>query len=175
MKPGLAGAEFRLSEAPTLHKTKRAKTMRTTYELHGYLTGTLWQGCEAYKNLNLKFVRNETDRPSPWIDAHETLRDAMLAATSDGDFQSCKVADGFLRCKTRSRLGYIVHVRTYELSRFPSVADMVNEKGCGPEGRNEFRPVAGAATARSPYRLPERGNQPHFSIRRKNSASWRCS
>jgi hypothetical protein len=107
--------------------------MKTAFELQGYLTGTIWQGCEAYKPLNLKFVRHEEERPSPWIPAHETLRDAAIAATNDGDFQTCKIVDGFLRCKARSKPGYIVHERTYELRHFPSVADIVELDWCGPE------------------------------------------
>ena len=35
--------------------------------------------------------------------------------------------------KARSRLGYIVHEREYELSHFPSIADMVEKDWCGPE------------------------------------------
>ncbi len=65
--------------------------IETNYQINGYLVGMIWMPCEeCQKTLSYKFVREEADRPNPWTDARETLREAMLAATYDHDFRACR-------------------------------------------------------------------------------------
>ena len=109
--------------------------MRTEYTIYGYLVGTIWMpATECYRELEYTFVRHEDERKNSWQDAKKDLREAMLHITNDGDFQSCAVADGVL-CVRRVNEGQgrrSTRERTYDLARFPSVADMVRTDWEGP-------------------------------------------
>jgi hypothetical protein len=109
--------------------------MTIQYQINGYLVGNAWMpSAECYKPLAYRFVREDSFRPSPFSDTQETLRDAMLEATRDGDFQSCDVADGFLTItKTVQRGATMRKVsRHFPLSMFASVSDMVRNDWDGP-------------------------------------------
>lgn len=109
--------------------------METTYEIRGYIVGDIWMPCtECYKPIKLMFVRDEADRPNPWVDAYETLRDALLKITNDGDFRSCQVADAtlWITRTEHTQTGTRTHTRVRKLSNFPSIADMVKLDWDGP-------------------------------------------
>ena len=77
---------------------------------------------------NYRFVRGDSDKPNPFVDVRKTLRDALLEITRDGDFQSCAVYNGSLSISRTRRTATTctTRVRSFDLSRFPSVADMVS-------------------------------------------------
>lgn len=110
--------------------------MRTEFTIRGYLVGTIWMpAAECYKNVSYTFVRNECERRSAWQDAHETLRDALLQITNDGDFQSCAVADGVLTVTRQDGSGgrKRSYSRCFPLDRFDSVSDMIRADWVGPD------------------------------------------
>lgn len=101
--------------------------IETSYQIHGYLVGEIWVPCEeCEKTLSYKFVRKEATRPNPWTDARDSLREALLAATNDHDFRSCR-AEGWLQVTRTRRTGTGIHrhERFVDLAKFPSIADMV--------------------------------------------------
>lgn len=110
--------------------------MRTEFTISGYIVGKIWMpATECWKDLNYTFVRHENERKNPWQDAQETLRDAMLHVTNDGDFQSCSVSHGVLTVTRRecSAGRQVTFERMFPLDHFPSVADMVRTDWEGPD------------------------------------------
>lgn len=101
--------------------------MRTTYEIEGRLLGDIWMpSIAAHKHVKYTFIRKEAERSNSWVNAHETLRDALLKVTNDGDFRWCRF-DGYLTI-TRTRYvesGVYSHKRVIDLTKFPSIEDMV--------------------------------------------------
>ena len=114
--------------------------MRTEFRIDGYLVGKIWMpATECYKPLDYTFVRKENERRSPWQDAHETLRDALLQITNDGDFQSCGVADGMLTVTRQDGSGgrKRSYSRCFPLDSFPSISDMICADWAGPNCEDE--------------------------------------
>lgn len=110
--------------------------MKTEYRIRGYLVGSAWMpAAECYKPLNYSFVRDALDKASPWQDARDDLRDALLHVTNDGDFQSASVADGFLTIRRELGRG-LTHTRSFPLDRFPSVRDLIRSDWDGPSGED---------------------------------------
>lgn len=70
------------------------KTARQ-YILRADLVGYAWMpGILAAKPVEYRFRRPENpDSPFRKRDEHDTLRDALLAVTNDGDFRSCSLAN----------------------------------------------------------------------------------
>ena len=99
---------------------KPSTGVTTTVRLRGYLVGNIWMpNCECFKELSYSL----DDQSSRWSE-RGTLRDHVLAATNDGDFQSCNIAHGELvitRTKGRRKV-----TRSFPLSMFPSVADCLH-------------------------------------------------
>lgn len=106
--------------------------MKITFEhrIRGYLVGDIWMPqTECYKPLSYSV----SDQEARWSEPG-TLREHVLAATRDGDFQSCEIADGYLetvativrngRRYTRSAIR--------DLSSFPSIADCIRSDWSGP-------------------------------------------
>lgn len=94
-----------------------------TYEIsiHGFLVGPIWwpAGAECFKTLHYDANTQEVRWGEPG-----TLRDHVLAAAMDGDFQGCAIAQGEL--VIRRRKGGRTVTRSWPLSRFPSVADCLH-------------------------------------------------
>ena len=110
----------------------RFDNVQTTFHLTGYLVGDIWMPqAECYRPLSYNLTRESARFTSPG-----TLRDHVLAATSDGDFRSAQIADGYLVCErvytTRGSNGRVTRTRAWPLSRFPSIADCIKEDWCGP-------------------------------------------
>jgi hypothetical protein len=102
----------------------------TRMTIRGYLVGAIWMpNTECYKPLAYDLTREDARFTEPG-----TLRDHVLAATNDGDFQSCAIADGFLIVERvrHTSTGYVKRSRTFELSRFPSVSDCLRPDWDGP-------------------------------------------
>ena len=102
----------------------------THYEVtvHGTIAGKIWMpAATCGKRFSL------TDKPGPWGDFHyadgekASLRDMILKATNDGDFQSCHVIDATVTVKriTQTLTGQITRTRHMDIRQFPSVADCV--------------------------------------------------
>ncbi len=95
--------------------------------ISGFVVGPIWWpvGQECYKPFTYNVTREDESSTEP-----SSLRDHVLAITNDGDFQYCKIADGFLeitiRKPNRSRS------RVFELDIFPSIADCLKDDWCGP-------------------------------------------
>lgn len=92
----------------------------------GFLVGPIWwpAGAECFKRLSYDVTREDARFLEPG-----TLRDHVLRATNDGDFQGCAIAQGELtitstRCDGATR---VTRSRTWPLDRFPSIADCLHE------------------------------------------------
>jgi hypothetical protein len=99
--------------------------------IHGYLVGQIWMPVtECYKPLSYN-ITNESKRITG---GKVTLRDHVLRATNDGDFQFAAIADGFLRATYRKQLGsrMVTVERDFDLSMFPSISDCVKTDWQGP-------------------------------------------
>lgn len=74
---------------------KTAKATARQYILRADLVGRIWMpNCLAVKPVKYRFTRPENpESPSRRRDECDTLRDALLRVTSDGDFQSCALAN----------------------------------------------------------------------------------
>lgn len=94
--------------------------------LTGYIVGQIWwpAGTECWKDLHFDCT-DYAKRCTP----RATLRDCVLAATNDGDFQGCDIAQGELVLETR-KAGpdgrMTTRRKSYPLSRFPSIADCLH-------------------------------------------------
>lgn len=101
--------------------------------IHGYLVGGIWwpYGAECYKDLSYDILR-EQDRT---VGGKMTLREHVLRATNDGDFQSCEIADGYLEIRIRKpdKTGRTIRTRMFPLDMFPSISDCVKSDWSGPE------------------------------------------
>jgi hypothetical protein len=102
--------------------------MQTQITLRGYLVGSIWWpvGAECYKHLTYDVTREDSRFTEPG-----TLRDHVLRATNDGDFQCATIACGELiaeRREIKDGRERIVR-RSFPLSRFPSVADCLHPEG----------------------------------------------
>lgn len=92
--------------------------------IRGFIVGPIWwpAGEEYYKPLSYS-ITNEGAR---WSEPG-TLRQHVLAATNDGDFQNATLACAELVIERRT--GNRRVIRTFPLSRFPSVADCLHPDG----------------------------------------------
>jgi hypothetical protein len=97
--------------------------MITNISLRGFIVGPIWwpAGAECYKPLDYSITRE-----SALIDGG-TLRDHVLRATNDGDFQSATLACAELVIERRA--GNRRVIRSFQLSHFPSVADCLHPDG----------------------------------------------
>lgn len=104
--------------------------MRTerNISIRGFIVGPIWwpAGAECYKRLSYDLTREDRRFLEPG-----TLRDHVLSATNDGDFQHATIALGELVIETRKRGAgrETVKRRTWPLSRFPSIADCLHPDG----------------------------------------------
>lgn len=101
-------------------------TTETRISLEGALCGKIWWpvGQLFGKHLSHSFAADVR----AW-GGQGTLRDHVLRATNDGDFQGAELtADTFLVIQRISRKGATVKTRTrhFPVSMFPSIADCVN-------------------------------------------------
>jgi hypothetical protein len=97
--------------------------MITDISLRGFIVGTIWMpAVECYKPLNYSITREQ----ARWSDPG-TLREHVLAATNDGDFQSATLAHGKIVIERRT--GNRRVIRAFPLSHFPSVADCLHPEG----------------------------------------------
>lgn len=96
----------------------------TNIALRGFVVGPIWwpAGAECYKPLEY----NCTDQNARWSEPG-TLRDHVLRATNDGDFQHCTIAHGELVVTVQRERRTIK--RSFPLSKFPSVADCLHPDG----------------------------------------------
>lgn len=98
----------------------------TRITITGYIVGAIWwpSGAECWKDLNY----DATDQQAR-TDGKMTLRDHLIRATMDGDFQSCTVAAGTLTIETISRKGssMVKRSRSWPLDKFPSIADCLHD------------------------------------------------
>lgn len=104
--------------------------------IQGYLVGDTWMpNCEAYKPLNYDVTREARRH----VGSKATLRDHILAATNDGDFQGAEIAWGELVVRTHKRRGdtYITRTRVWPLDKFQSVADCIRADWDGPLSDDE--------------------------------------
>jgi hypothetical protein len=92
------------------------------HSLVGDLVGRIWMpAVECTKALNYNLTRED----GRFIE-HGTLRDHVLRATNDGDFQSCEIHGALKTVLTIRKGGRIyTRVRWTDLDRCKSVADMV--------------------------------------------------
>lgn len=91
----------------------------------GYLVGNIWMpGAECWKHLNY----DVTAKSWNWGEKG-SLRDHVLAATNDGDFQSCNIACGELVITHTDDTGPTRRrwTRVFDLKMFPSIADCVHD------------------------------------------------
>lgn len=96
--------------------------MITNISLRGYIVGTIWMpAVECYKPLD--YCISDQRR---WSELG-TLRDHVLAATNDGDFQSATLAHAEIVIERQT--GNRRVIRSFPLSRFPSVADCLHPDG----------------------------------------------
>ena len=107
------------------------QTLSFSHSIRGYLVGQIWMpAVECFKPLSHDCDAYERRCSEPC-----TLRDHMLAATHDGDFQSCEAGDAYLETTLTITKGG----RTYRRKRhtpleaFPSIADMVRKDWFPPE------------------------------------------
>lgn len=94
-----------------------------TMKLRGYLVGNIWMpNAECFKPLDYSITREAIRMEDA------TLRDHVLAATNDGDFQSCVIAAGELVATRREhRDGRTVTVeRRWSLDCFKSILDCLH-------------------------------------------------
>lgn len=86
----------------------------------GYLVGNIWMpNAECWKSLNY----DATAKSWQWGEKG-TLRDHVLAATNDGDFQSCVIAQG--EVVITHRKGSRKTSRSFPLTMFKSISDCVH-------------------------------------------------
>ena len=100
------------------------------HTLLGYLVGDIWMPqTECWKDLAYDLTSEDARFTEPG-----TLRDHVLRATNDGDFQSCEIADGVLKTVATIRKGERLYrrVRYTDLNACKSVADMVRREWDGP-------------------------------------------
>lgn len=92
----------------------------TSIELRGFIVGPIWwpADAECYKPLHYS-VFDFTERG--------TLRDHVLRATQDGDFQNATIAHGELVLERRTAGRRVI--RSWPLSKFSSVADCLHPDG----------------------------------------------
>ena len=108
-------------------------TRQTQITINGYVVGEIWQpGCgECYKPFSYDVAWEDRLLSEPG-----TLRDHVLRITNDGDFQHCRIADGYLEAtiykpnRSRSRI--------FDLSTFKSVLDCIMEDWEGPRLEEEL-------------------------------------
>lgn len=96
----------------------------TDISLRGFIVGPIWwpSGSECYKPLSY----NITDHDARWSEPG-TLREHVVAAVCDGDFQSASLACAELVIERRA--GNRRVIRSFPLSKFPSVADCLDPDG----------------------------------------------
>jgi hypothetical protein len=106
--------------------------MLTDVRITGFVVGPIWWpvGVECYKPLNYSITREDARFSAPG-----TLRDHVLAATNDGDFQHCTIAQG--RLVVTRLIGSRRVTRGWPLDYFPSVRDCLH-----PDGDDWFPPSA---------------------------------
>lgn len=100
----------------------------TSITIEGFLVGNIWMpAAECFKHLTFD-VDSHRSRCVSSDGSRYTLRDAMLEATRDGDFQSCVVAAGTLRIEvtTITEGRRVSRSRSWPLDRFPSIRDMLH-------------------------------------------------
>jgi hypothetical protein len=101
--------------------------MTTQISIRGYLVGPIWwpAGAECWKNLNYDLTR-ERDR---YVEPPTTLREHVLAATRDGDFQHCVIAQGEIVIERSRMIGrdLVRKIRYYPLEKFHDVADCLHD------------------------------------------------
>jgi len=93
----------------------------TTLEIRGFVVGPIWWpvGTECFKELSYNVTHEDARMSGPG-----TLRDHVLCATNDGDFQSCAIACGELIATSYRKDRKVV--RSWPLERFPSVSDCLH-------------------------------------------------
>lgn len=96
----------------------------TNMRLQGFIVGPIWWpvGAECFKPLDYSL----TDQEARWSEPG-TLREHVLSATRDGDFQHATLAHAVL--VVERRLGSRRVIRSFPLSHFPSVADCLHPEG----------------------------------------------
>jgi hypothetical protein len=98
---------------------------QVSFELVGFVVGSIWwpAGAECFKPLSYDISREDGRFSAP-----ADLRTHVLAATNDGDFQSCSIADGRLiaTIERQSGTSRVTRTREFPLSMFPSVADCLH-------------------------------------------------
>lgn len=109
----------------------------TTFVIRGFLVGYIWQpGAECWKDLAFRF---EHDKAGITKSAgYNSLRDALCAATNDGDFRTCAVAQGELviHRTTYTATSRTIRSRAFPLSMFRGIEDLTREWD-GPYEENE--------------------------------------
>lgn len=97
--------------------------MNLSISIRGYIVGPIWwpADSECYKPLVYDLTRE-----AALMDG-ATLRDHVLRATNDGDFQHATLAHAELVVERR-KAGRRV-IRSFPLSHFPSVADCLHPDG----------------------------------------------
>ena len=101
--------------------------MQTTTQItiRGFLVGTIWMpAAECWKELDYDVTREDARFTEPG-----TLRDHVLRATNDGDFQGCDIAQGEL-IVTRTTISggtRITRTRAFPLTLFPSIQDCLHD------------------------------------------------
>ena len=108
---------------PTLAPVK----LKTIAHIHGQIQGRIWMpACVCTKSFRVSeddFRYSDGSRP--------TLRDMILRATNDGDFQSAAVSYGWLTVETilprKDSRGQITRKRSWNLRSplFSSLADLI--------------------------------------------------
>lgn len=94
--------------------------MRGEFQIRGQVQGAIWWpvGAVCTKEFDVRFTREQR----PFRVGAETLRDALLHVTNDGDFQGAVITYALLsveRTKGSRRV-----IRTVELSRTGDNADL---------------------------------------------------
>jgi hypothetical protein len=98
---------------------------RTDISIHGFLVGDIWMPMtECWKDL----FYNITSEDERWSEPG-TLREHVCRATNDGDFRSAAIAQGELVVTIRREApqGTLTRSRSFPLSMFPSVRDMLHD------------------------------------------------
>lgn len=96
----------------------------TSISLRGYIVGPIWwpAGAECYKPLSYSI----SDERCRWSEPG-TLRDHVVAAVNDGDFQSATLAHAEIVIERRN--GNRRVIRSFPLSHFPSITDCLHPDG----------------------------------------------
>jgi len=104
--------------------------MQTTITVLGTLRGAFWWpiGEQWEKPVSQKFVRHRA--AGAFEREADTLRDALLEITNDGDSsEGCRMmADSYVEIVKSSDDGRRSRSRVFELSMFPSVADLMTDE-----------------------------------------------